>query len=115
MTTPRLPNKADPLQGIVFGAIGIASVFGLWTWLNLTADQVGALGGFLLMFMAAVRSAWRIRHNARVRREEDEGKAEPNNEPPASEVDTEDPEEPPKAPKITPPKLGPDGRPYREG
>lgn len=106
---PRLPNKADPLQSVVFGAIGIASVFGLWTWLNLTADEVGALGGFLIMVIAGVRSWWRMRHNAKARREEEA-------EPPPSEIDTEDPEDegdrfdtPPR------PEVGPDGRPYREG
>lgn len=47
---------ADPAAALVGSISTILAVFGVWTWLNLDADQVAILGGAALGVMGSWRT-----------------------------------------------------------
>ena len=55
---------ADPLTAVLSSLVTIAAIFGLWTWLGLTADQVALLGGSLTTLGAGLRTMYVRKSNS---------------------------------------------------
>ena len=51
-----ITQNPDPVTALVGASIGIASLFGLFTYLGWTSDQVGQFGGFALMIVYALKA-----------------------------------------------------------
>lgn len=49
-------KNPDPVAALVGAGIGIASLFGVFTYLGWNADQVGQFGGFSLMIVSSIRT-----------------------------------------------------------
>lgn len=54
--------SADPLTALLSGLVTLAAIFGLWTWLGLTADQVALLGGTVATIGSSLRTLY-VRKN----------------------------------------------------
>lgn len=51
-----ITQNPDPIAALVGATIGIASLFGAFTYLGWNADQVGQFGGFALLIVSALRT-----------------------------------------------------------
>jgi hypothetical protein len=51
-----ITQNQGPIATLVGATIGIASLFGVFTYLGWDADQVGQFGGFALMIVSAIKT-----------------------------------------------------------
>lgn len=52
---------ADPLAALLGGLVSLAAIFGLWSAMGLTADQMAELGGVVTTIGAASRAIYNKR------------------------------------------------------
>lgn len=62
---------ADPLTAVISSAVLILAVFGLWSWIGLSADQVAILGSALTTLGAGLRTIYNQRHRVLLQKEKE--------------------------------------------
>jgi len=63
---------ADPLTAVISSGVLILAVFGIWSWIGLSADQVAILGSALTTLGAGLRTIYNQRHKALLLKEKEE-------------------------------------------
>ena len=64
MQLPANVSKAEPAAIAIACVIGVLAIFGVWSNLGLTPDQVAELGALLGVLAALTRAWWDARKGA---------------------------------------------------